>query len=109
MTSSKPSLPTKHNKSFHTPFAEVIESSIDTALVQSWQWDVFPRFGSLVEILHKEYSILGLVTGITTGSMDPVRYPFPYQKTEDELMAEQPQIFEFLKTTFKIQVVGYTQ
>jgi hypothetical protein len=39
--------------------------------------------------------------------MDPGRYPFPYQKTHQELLAEQPQIFEFLKTTFLCVSLGY--
>ena len=43
------------------------------------------------------------------GSMDPNRYPFPYQKTEEELMKEQPQIFEFLKTYFSCITLGYKQ
>ena len=46
---------------------------------------------------------------IQTGSMDPVRSPFPYQKTQEELMAEQPQIFEFLKTTFDCITLGYQE
>lgn len=88
-------------------FAEVIESSLDKILAQSWQWDYFPEFGSLVSIESNNKTTLGLVTHIQTGSMDPMRYPFPYKKTEQELLKEQPQIFEFLKTTFKVQVVGY--
>lgn len=89
------------------PFAEVIESSLDTFLAQSWVWDTFPSFGSLVKIDCKTHVILGCVTSITTGSIDPQRYPFPYQKTEDELKTEQPQIFEFLKTIFQVKIVGY--
>jgi len=91
------------------PFAEVIESSLDTFIAQSWSWDVFPKFGSLIQVKNKTETILGCVTNIKTGSMDPQRYPFPYQKTEDELKAEQPQIFEFLKTTFEVKVLGYKQ
>jgi hypothetical protein len=53
--------------------------------------------------------IFGCVTHVQVGSMDPMRYPFPYQKTEEELYAEQPQIFEFLKTTFNVQVLGFCQ
>jgi hypothetical protein len=41
--------------------------------------------------------------------MDPMRYPFAYQKTEEELRTEQPQIFEFLKTTFSCILVGYQE
>lgn len=53
--------------------------------------------------------IFGMVHQIQTGSMDPVRSPFPYQKTQEELMAEQPQIFEFLKTTFDCITLGYQE
>lgn len=88
-------------------FAEVIDSSLDLFIAQSWEWDVFPEFGSLVQVRDKTRSVLGCVTEVKTGSMDPVRYPFPHKKTEEELRAEQPQIFEFLKTTFVVTAVGY--
>lgn len=91
------------------PFAEVIESSLIGWLSQSWQWDKFPAFGSLVTIENKHRTIFGIVHQIKTGSMDPVRYPFAYQKTEEELLQEQPQIFEFLKTTFSCLTLGYKE
>ncbi len=90
-------------------FAEIIESSLEGFLAQCWEWNFFPSFGSLVQVENKDEVTLGVVTQIQTGSMDPMRYPFPYQKTEDELLNEQPQIFEFLKTTFRVQIVGYLQ
>ncbi len=95
------------NNSSENYFAEIIESSISNFTAQSWQWNFFPNFGSLVQVETKRHMTLGIVTQIQTGSMDPMRYPFAYQKTEEELMTEQPQIFEFLKTTFKVQIVGY--
>ena len=88
-------------------FAEIIESSLDSFLAQSWEWDRFPNFSSLLKVEHSDYTVLGTVTHIQTGSMDPMRYPFPYQKTEAELKEEHPQIFEFLKTTFRVHVLGY--
>lgn len=90
-------------------FAEVIESSLSYWLAQCWQWDKPPHFGSLVTIEQPPRTIFGLVYQVKMGSMDPMRYPFPYQKTEQELRAEQPQIFEFLKTTFSCICVGYKQ
>lgn len=90
-----------------TSFAEVIASSLDHFVAQSWQWDHFPDFGSLVQVTNDNITIIGCVTDVQTGSMDPMRSPFPYQKTEQELMIEQPQIFEFLRTTFKVQILGY--
>jgi hypothetical protein len=89
------------------PFAEVVESHLDHFVAQCWQWDTFPTFGSLVQVHNGPLTLLGTVTQIQTGSMDPIRYPFPYQKSEQELMREQPQIFEFLKTTFTVQILGY--
>ena len=90
-------------------FAEVIESSLTSWLAQSWAWDTFPEFGSFVAIEGKKRTVFGIVHHVQTGSMDPVRYPFPYQKTEEELLKEQPQIFEFLKTTFSCIAIGYQE
>lgn len=90
-------------------FAEVIESSLHGFLAQSWKWDTFPSFGSIVTIETKKRILFGIVHEVKTGSMDSMRYPFPYQKTEEELMLEQPQIFEFLKTTFSCLTIGYQE
>ncbi len=97
------------NQSSNKPFAEVIESSLHGWLAQSWQWDTFPSFGAIVTIQGKKRTHFGIVHQIQTGSMDPIRYPFPYQKTEEELLKEQPQIFEFLKTTFSCLIIGYQE
>ncbi|MBS1988066.1 hypothetical protein JST56_03660 [Candidatus Dependentiae bacterium] len=88
-------------------FAEIIASTLDHFVAQSWKWDHFPNFGSLIQVTNNQTTIIGCVTHVETGSMDPLRSPFPYQKTELELLAEQPQIFEFLRTTFKVQILGY--
>jgi len=93
--------------SYH--FSEVIESSLHDWKAQCWQWDSFPSFGSLVKIKTGLRTIFGIVYQIQMGSMDPNRYPFPYKKTEEELMKEQPQIFEFLKTSFSCITLGYKQ
>lgn len=91
------------------PFAEVIQSNISSWTAQCWAWDNSPAFGSLVVTNYNSLHIFGIVHSINTGSMDPIRQPFPYQKTEDELKQEQPQIFEFLKTTFTCVTVGYEE
>ncbi len=88
-------------------FAEVIESSLSGWLAQSWHWNQFPVFGSLVTIESNNRTLFGIVHQIQTGSLDPIRYPVTYQKTEEELLRDQPQIFEFLKTTFSCLTVGY--
>lgn len=102
----------QQNNSFPSdikPFAEVVESSLAHFKAQAWQWDTFAQFGSLVTVESKQRTIIGIVYDIQTGSIDPQRYPFAYQKTESELLAEQPQIFSFLKTTFSCLILGYYQ
>ncbi|MCX5922904.1 MAG: hypothetical protein NTX86_06285 [Candidatus Dependentiae bacterium] len=90
-------------------FAEIIESSLQGWLAQSWQWNQCPQFGSLVTVQTKKRTLFGIVHQVNTGSMEPMRYPFPYQKTEEELLRDQPQIFEFLKTTFSCLAIGYLE
>lgn len=90
-------------------FAEIIESSLHTWKAQSWKWSHFPQSGSLVTLHDKDITVFGIVYQINTGSSDPARTPFPYQKTEEELLQEQPQIFEFLQTTFDCLTVGYKE
>lgn len=91
------------------PFAEVIESSLHTWLAQSWQWNETPTFGSLVTVTTPKWTLFGLVATVQTGSLDSMRHPFPYKKTHEELLTEQPQIFEFLKTTFSALTIGYQE
>lgn len=88
-------------------FAEVIESSYTGFLAQSWQWDCVPRFGSLVTIEQVKNTLIAIVYQSHTGSIEPGRFPFAYQKTEQELRDQQPQIFEFLTTTFSCLTLGY--
>ena len=90
-------------------FAEVIESSLQGWVAQSWQWDRFPPFGSLVSVQAGSRILFGVVHEVSTGSTDSVRQPFAYKKTEQELREQQPQIFEFLRTTFSCLTIGYLE
>ncbi len=95
-------------KSPHFPaFAEVISSSLTGYTGQCWSWDNTPDFGSLVCVTHKNMTLFGIVANVETGSSDPQRTPFPYQKTEIELRSQHPQVFEFLRTVFTVSIVGY--
>lgn len=90
-------------------FAEIIESSLIQWKAECWNWDIVPCFGSLVTIKGDKRIIFGIVTQIETGSNDAIRVPFAYKKNEEELKREQPQIFEFLKTTFSCITVGFLE
>lgn len=96
---------TRANKAF----AEIIESTLSSWVAQSWQWDCFPEFGALVTITGSGITHVGIVHAINTGSSDPSRAPIPYQKTEEQLLKEQPQIFSFLKTTFTVLPLGHLE
>jgi hypothetical protein len=91
------------------PFAEVIQSAIHTFIAQTWQWNEFPAFGSLVCAQVQSRTIFALVHDIKTGSIDSGRSPFTYQKMPEDLEREQPQIFALLQTAFTCQVVGYNE
>lgn len=90
-------------------FAEIIESSLTECVAQCWEWDRMPLFGSLIMIREDTCIIFGVVHKIETGSLDAIRTPFAYRKTQEELKKEQPHIFEFLKTTFSCVLVGYRE
>lgn len=88
-------------------FAEVVTSSLQGWSAQSWEWNQVPEFGAIMAVESGGRRLFGLVHGIETGSLDPVRRPIAYRKTEQELRQEQPQIFEFLCTTFTCLAIGY--
>ena len=88
-------------------FAEVVASSLAAYSAQTWRWDDFPSLGALVKIQEQDQVVFGLVINSETGSADPSRSAYAYQKTEAELRREQPHIFEFLKTTFVVLPIGY--
>ncbi len=93
----------------HSFVGEVIESSLSLATGQCWKWNNLPTFASLVQMENNNQRIFGCVTDIRTESIDPSRKPFAYQKTEEELLEQQPQIFELLKSTFTVQIIGYQE
>lgn len=88
---------------------EVVNSSLSQWSTQAWQYDNYPDFGSVICIESGDTLIFGVVYYIRTGSDDPTRQPFAYQKSEEELRQEQPQIFEFLKTEFSCVPLGYQE
>ena len=95
------------NQNNKTSFAEILESNISHFTAQTWQWNAIPEFGSLVTATSNNRTIFAIIYDIKTGPIDPIRQPVPYQKTEQELLQEQPQIFEFLSTQFSCIAIGY--
>jgi len=92
-----------------TYFAEIISSNISTWQAQTWQWDIMPEFGSLVTVIDNGRTIFGIVYDISTSPIDAIRQPIPYKMTQEELLQNQPQIFQFLKTSFSCIALGYKE
>lgn len=90
-------------------FGEVVESSLPSWKAHCWLWDSMPAFGSLVVTTQGPLTLYGIITHVQTGSIDPGRYPFPYQKTEEELRRDQPQIFALLQTLVSCLTLGYQE
>ncbi len=91
----------------HSFFGEVLKSNLSIASIQCWQPNVVPSFGSLVMIEDADRQFVGVVCDIMSGSSDPVRQPFAYQKTEAELKRDHPQIFMFIQTTVTVALLGF--
>lgn len=90
-------------------FAEIIQTNLSEWTGQCWNWNQMPAFGSLLITSHDNTQIFGIVHTLSTGSSDPVRVPTTYQKNEAELLRDQPEIFEFLQTTFTCITTGFLQ
>ena len=89
--------------------AEVVESSLTRFKSQCWDKDVVPFYGALMVSEKESTKLFGIVQSIFTLSDDPSRHIVAYQKTEEELLRDQPQIFSFIKTFFYTLVVGYEE
>lgn len=90
-------------------FAEVIESCLTYFKAQCWDYAYVPPFGSLVVIEQDGLAFYALVHQSFTGTDNMVYAVQAYQKTEEELKRDQPQIFELLKTTFNAVIIAHKQ
>lgn len=94
---------------YSQPFAEIVESSLNSWRAQCWKWDIMPSYGSIVTVKTNSRTLFGLVHDTTTASADTHRTVFTYKKTEEELERDHPHIFEFLHTTFQCITLGYRE
>ncbi|KKP22476.1 MAG: HerA-ATP synthase, barrel domain protein [candidate division TM6 bacterium GW2011_GWF2_28_16] len=90
-------------------YAEIIESNLNSFIAQSWDYKICPNFASLVQTESNNKIIYGIITSIQTSTTDPMHYPFTYKKTQEELKIDNPEIFEFLKTIFTVNIIGYKE
>ncbi len=86
---------------------EVIGSSNTEFIAQSHLLYESPPFGAFVRVDARDEVVYGVVFAAYTHSLEPNRLAVAYHRSELELRAEQPQIFELLKTKFEAAIVGY--
>jgi hypothetical protein len=86
---------------------EVIGSSNTEFIAQSHALYESPAFGAFVRVDARDDTVYGVVFASYTHSLEPNRLAVAYHRSELELRAEQPQIFELLKTKFEAVIVGY--
>ena len=90
-----------------TEIGEVIGSSNTEFIAQSHLLFESPVFGEFVRVEGRDETVYGVVFATYTHSLEPNRLAVAYHRSELELRAEQPQIFELLKTKFEAVIVGY--
>lgn len=88
------------------PFGEIIASSLESCILQAWEWNNYPAYGSLIEITDGDSRFSAIVHAIATAPLDGSRMPTTYKKTDAELKAEYPHIFALLRTTLTATIVG---
>jgi len=92
-----------------SPFAEIVESSLNSWKAQCWDWEVIPAYGSILTVSSESRIIVGIVHASSTGSLDQQRTVYAYKKSEELLRKEHPHIFEFLSSTFECITLGYLE
>lgn len=92
-----------------TPIAEVIESSTRQFSAEVYREAEAPAFGSWVHVEREDGTVLyGLVSHVEHGSYEPNRRTVALGKTGEELQREMPQVMELLRTTFRAQVLAFS-
>ncbi len=93
------------------PVGEVVAASTRELTAEVSRHALPPAFGSLVRIVDQgsRTTTYALVYQVQMGSIEPNRRATAYGLSFDELMREQPQLFELLRTEFQALVIGYRE
>jgi len=89
---------------------QIVETSSTGFTVECRELNGAPELGSLVRCDRDYGMVYGVVSGITTESLDPSRRPVARDadaQSEDEVYANNPQLRLTLATRFETLVVGY--
>lgn len=87
---------------------EVIEASTTRFRAQREELETPPAFGEFVKApAGPEIVAYAIVYNVYETSIDQSRRPVAFGLTEEQLKAEQPQIFEMLRLEFEAAIVGF--
>ncbi|MEM6647980.1 MAG: hypothetical protein AAF730_17190 [Bacteroidota bacterium] len=88
--------------------AEIIETNTRAFTAEVYRTATPPDFGCWVTVPHPNgTTLLGLVSHVEIGSLEPNRRAVAMGRTTDELQREMPHVLELLRTSFRAQVLAY--
>jgi hypothetical protein len=93
----------------NTACAEITETSLTSWNAGSWHWNKLPDFGSFVWTERDNKKIFAVVVASSIASTDSSRITMLYQKTEQELLRDQPQLMHFIRSSFTCAIVAFEE
>ena len=91
---------------------EVLEANTTSFIAQSYQLFKLPSLGSLVKTKDGEIIIYGIVSGGSTGGIEPGRRPIARgqdEESEEAVYKNSPQLDKLLKSEFGVLVIGHKE
>jgi hypothetical protein len=91
--------------------AEVIEAATTRLIAQCYQLYGSPPLGTLVRAGPQQEGVYGIVSAITTQSIDPGRRPIArgeHAASEEEVYQDNPQLSRLLRTDLDILILGHS-
>jgi hypothetical protein len=91
-------------------FAEVLKSSVthfEAQLLNAETNNQNMEFGDFVKVNNDKITVFAIIENIHTQSIDNVHKPVAFGLSRDELLSEQPQILNLLKTHISCLVLAF--
>lgn len=88
---------------------EIVEASTTRFVAVSTRAFEPPPFGGFVRVSSMDQVSYAVVAHVTHESVDPSRRAIPLGRTWEELVSEQPQVFDLLQTSFEAICVAHSR
>lgn len=86
---------------------EIVETSTTRYTAQAYEYDIAPAFGSFVQTTSGSDTVVGVVTEVTTSTLDESRKPMALGDTKSSLedtLASHPQLSKLVHTYFTVRI-----